>query len=317
MLEQLVNWFVFSVFGLDQGSYFTSALQFFIYETVKIFILLSVIIFAISFLRSFVPQHKIRTYLAGKNEFVGNILAALFGIVTPFCSCSAVPLFIGFIEAGIPLGVTFSFLVASPMVNEIALAMLWAMLGWKIALIYIVSGECIAIIAGIVIGKLRLEHYVQDYVYSIQIKQVEFAEETSLLKDRLLESKFYTTNLLKKVGLYVLIGISIGAFIHGYAPENFLAMYAGKGNFWAVPLVVLIGVPLYSNAAGTIPIVRSLLEKGLPLGTSLAFMMSVTALSFPEIIILKQVLKNRLLGVFVGIVAFGILLTGYLFNFIL
>lgn len=317
MLEQFFDWIVYTLLALRRGDYFSGALHFFLYDSVKILLLLTAIVFGVSLVRSYVPQTKVRDFLVGKGEFTGNVLAALVGIVTPFCSCSAVPLFIGFIESGVPLGVTFSFLVSSPMVNEVALAMLWAMFGWKVALLYVGSGVVIAILAGSLIGRLRLERQVQEYVYAIRRPKGAFAVERPSFAERTAEARSYTAGLLRKIGLYVIAGVAIGAFIHGYAPEDFLAAYAGKGNFWAVPLVVLIGVPLYGNAAGTIPIVRALLEKGLPLGTSLAFMMSVTALSLPEMIILRQVLKLPLLAAFVGIVSAGILLTGYLFNALL
>jgi uncharacterized membrane protein YraQ (UPF0718 family) len=317
MLESFFDWLVYTLFGMPRGAYLSGTVHFFLYDSVKILLLLAAIVFAVSLLRSYVPQTKVRDFLVGKGAFAGNVLAALFGIVTPFCSCSAVPLFIGFIESGVPLGVTFSFLVSSPMVNEVALAMLWAMFGWKVALLYIGSGLAIAILSGNVIGRLHMERHVQEYVYAVRRTHGSFAEEVPSFAGRVAESRAYTAGLLRRIGLYVLAGVAIGAFIHGYAPEQFLAAYAGKDNVWAVPLVVLIGVPLYANAAGTIPIVSSLLEKGLPLGTSLAFMMSVTALSLPEMIILRQVLKPALLASFVAIVSAGILLTGYLFNAVL
>jgi uncharacterized protein len=253
--------------------------------------------------------------LPRRTEYVGNVLAALLGIVTPFCSCSAVPLFIGFVESGIPLGVTFSFLVSSPMINEVALVLLFGLFGWKVALTYVGSGLAVAIVSGIVIGRLKMERYVQDYVYTLKGGQAEFVETT--FREKIEYGRSYTLELLKKIWPYVVIGIGIGGFIHGYAPADFLLKYAGPGNPFAVPLAVAIGVPLYSNAAGTIPIVQALMGKGMPIGTVLAFMMAVTALSFPEAVILKNVLKTRLLLLFFGIVGTAIMGVGYLFNAIL
>jgi len=315
MLQNLSDYIVFVLMGLSPRSRIGEALNFFIYDTVKIFLLLTVIIFVVAVIRSYFPPEKTKLILSHKREYVGNILAALLGVVTPFCSCSAVPLFIGFVEAGIPLGVTFSFLVSSPMVNEVALIMLWGLFGWKVALIYIGTGLMVAVVSGMVIGKLKMEKYVQDYVYQVKVG-VSVIEE-KFFREKLTYGREYTTDLLKKIWPYVLIGVGVGAFIHGYAPEDILAKYAGRNNPFAVPLAVIIGVPLYSNAAGVIPIVHALMEKGLPIGTVLAFMMAVTALSFPEAVILKNVLKMRLLLTFFGIVATAIILVGYLFNAIL
>ncbi|HLC27438.1 MAG TPA: permease, partial [bacterium] len=274
------------------------------------------IVFAVSMVRSYFPPERARQLLVQKREYTGNGLAAALGIVTPFCSCSAVPLFIGFVESGIPLGVTFSFLVSSPMVNEVALALLWGLFGVRIALLYIGSGLLIAIVAGIVIGRLRLERFVEDYVWEIKTGRSPEILSPSF-RQRLFDSAEYSREILKRVGLFVLLGVGVGAFIHGYAPEGLLAQYAGKENPFGVLVAVLIGIPLYANAAGTIPIVQSLIEKGLPLGTALAFMMAVTALSFPEMVILRKVLKPRLLAVFIGVVGAGIVFTGYLFNWVL
>ncbi len=279
--------------------------------------MLSVIIFIVSIIRSFFPPERTKKLLGeGKTRsFLGNIFAALLGIVTPFCSCSAVPVFIGFIEAGVPLGVTFSFLISSPMVNEVALVMLWGLFGWKIALLYIATGVSIAIIAGIIIGKFKMEKYVEEYVYTIKIGDVEIDLPT--WNQRFVDGRDYVLEILKKIWPYVLIGIGIGAVMHGWAPEGWLAKYAGKDNPFAVFIAVLIGVPLYSNAAGTIPIVKELTRLGMPMGTALSFMMAVTALSLPEIIILRKVLKPKLLAVFVGIMATSIIFIGYLFNMVL
>jgi uncharacterized protein len=312
MWRRLVDGLVYGALGLSPDSALGSALDFFIYDTVKIFFLLTIVIFAISMLRSFFPPEKTKKVLEKVPESVGNALAALLGIVTPFCSCSAVPLFIGFIEAGVPLGVTFSFLVSSPMVNEVALIMLWGLFGWKIALLYVASGLVVAIVSGFAIGRMRLEKWVEDYVWAIRGNAVPVLSLS--WKDRLQYALGYVGEVLGKVWPYVLVGIAIGGFMHGYAPADFLAKYAGPGAWYAVPIAVLIGVPLYSNAAGVIPIVRVLMEKGMAMGTSLSFMMAVTALSLPEAIILRKVLKPRLLAAYFGVVALGIMLTGYLFN---
>ena len=315
MLKSFADYIVFTIIGLVPGSRSGEALNFFIYDTLKIFLLLTMIIFVVAVIRTSFPPEKTKRMLSHKREYVGNGLAALLGVVTPFCSCSAVPLFIGFLESGVPLGVTFSFLISSPMVNEVALIMLWGLFGWKIALIYIGSGLLVAIIAGIVIGKLKMEKYVQDYVWELQVGTAEIVEQT--FREKLDYAREYTLGLLKKIWPYVLVGVGIGALIHGYVPADFLARWAGRDNPFAVPVAVALGVPLYSNAAGVIPIVHALMEKGMAIGTVLAFMMAVTALSLPEAIILKNVLKNRLLVVFFGIVALAIICVGYMFNAIL
>ncbi len=317
MLKDFASYLVYDLFGMTQNTRLSGALEFFIYDTIKIFLLLSVIIFAVSVIRSYFPSERTKRILTHKREFIGNILAALLGIVTPFCSCSAVPLFIGFIEAGVPLGVTFSFLISSPMVNEVAVVLLWGLFGWKIALIYMGTGLLVAIFAGMVIGKLKLERWVEEYVYKIKSlgTAADIARQT--FRDRLMYARENTTDILKKVWVYVVVAIGIGGFIHGYVPEDFLVRYAGPQNPFAVPIAVALGVPLYSNAAGVIPVVYALMEKGMSMGTVLAFMMAVTALSFPEMIILRKVLKIKLLVVFVGIMTVTIIGVGYLFNAIL
>ncbi|MHB8158546.1 MAG: permease [Desulfocucumaceae bacterium] len=315
MLQYLADLITYRLLELAPGTHLADALNFFLYDTVKILIMLSAIIFVVSIIRSFFPAEKTKKLLSHRRAFIGNIMAALLGIVTPFCSCSAVPVFIGFVEAGVPLGITFSFLIASPMVNEVALIMLWGLFGWKVAVIYIAAGVTVAIFGGLVIGKLKLEGYVEEYVYQVKAAEVDMAELT--WRDRLEQAYQYTLQILRKVWIYVVVGIAIGGLIHGYAPEDFLVRWAGRDNFFAVPVAVLIGVPLYSNAAGIIPIVHALMEKGMSMGTVLAFMMSVTALSLPEMIILRNVLKPRLIGIFVGIMAVSITLVGYLFNAIL
>jgi len=317
MLQSLAYYLVYDLFGMAQKTRLSGAVEFFIYDVIKIFLLLSVIIFIVSIIRSYFPPEKTKRILTHKREFIGNILAALLGIVTPFCSCSAVPLFIGFIEAGVPLGVTFSFLISSPMVNEVAVVLLWGLFGWKIALIYMGTGLLVAIVAGMIIGKLKLEKWVEEYVYKIKSLGAAAGIAKQTFRDRLLYARENTTDILKKVWVYVVVAIGIGGFIHGYVPEDFLVRYAGPQNPFAVPIAVALGVPLYSNAAGVIPIVYALMEKGMSMGTVLAFMMAVTALSLPEMIILRKVLKVKLLVVFVSIMTVTIIGVGYLFNAIL
>ena len=315
MLKNLTDLIVYTLLGLQPETHLSDALNFFIYDTIKIFFLLSVVIFLVAIIRSYFPPERTRRILSRKKQYVGNGLAGLLGIVTPFCSCSAVPLFIGFVESGVPLGVTFSFLISSPMINEVALVLLLGLFGWKIALLYIGTGLLVSIIAGIAIGKLRMERYVQDYVYQLKAGNAEIAHQN--FKEKIGYARDYTKDLLKRIWPYVLVGVGVGGFIHGYVPSDFLLKYAGPGNPFAVPVAVLIGVPLYGNAAGTIPIVQALMGKGMPIGTVLAFMMAVTALSFPEAVILKNVLKIRLLLIFFGTVAAAIVGVGYLFNLIL
>ena len=317
MLSDFSRFVVYSLLKLTPDSRFAPALEFFIYDTIKIFLLLAVIIFAVSIVRSYFPPERTKRILSHKREFVGNILAALLGIVTPFCSCSAVPLFIGFVEAGVPLGVTFSFLISSPMVNEVAVVLLWGLFGWKIALIYMGTGLLVAIVAGVIIGKLKLETWVEEYVYKIRSLGIAQELARQKFKERLISARWTTADILKRVWLYVIIAIGIGGFIHGYVPEDFLVRYAGPRNPFGVPVAVALGVPLYSNAAGVIPIVYALMEKGMSMGTVLAFMMAVTALSLPEMIILRKVLKIPLLAVFGGIMTITIIGVGYLFNAIL
>jgi len=315
MLKYAADSLVYQVLGIKQGTMLGEALDFFLYDTMKVFLLLTVIIFVVAIIRSFFPPERARKLLRHRREYVGNFLAACLGIVTPFCSCSAIPLFIGFVEAGLPLGVTFSFLIASPTVNEVALVMLWGLFGWRIALLYTATGVMLAFFGGIIIGKLKLEHLVEDYIY--QIKMGESAQIVPTWKERLSYARAYTKDILRRVWLFVLIGIGIGAWIHSYVPMDLVVKYAGPGNPFAVIVAVLIGIPLYSNAAGTIPIVQALVEKGLPMGTALAFMMSIVAISTPELIILRKVIKPKLIAIFAGVVAVSIIIIGYLFNMIL
>jgi len=317
-IQIFADWLTYNVFGIAKESKLGGALDFFVFDTIKIFILLLIIIYVITFIRSFFPPEKTRKILAKSkgSTFIGHILAALLGIVTPFCSCSAVPLFIGFVEAGVPLGVTFSFLIAAPMVNEVALGLLYGLFGLKIALIYVLSGEIIAVVSGIIIGKLKMEKHVEGYVYETQMSSdVEIPDPT--IKERLIDSWVFTKDLIKKIWIYVIIGVGIGAFIHGWIPAGALAKYAGRNNPFSVFIAVLIGIPLYSNAAGVIPLVSELTRAGVSMGTSLAFMMAVTGLSLPEAILLRRVLKPKLLALFFGVVGLGIVFTGYLFNFIM
>ena len=315
MLKAFAEYVVFDLFNLEPGTHLGEAINFFIYDTIKVFLLLTVIIFFVAMIRSYFPPERTRRILSRKRQYLGNGLAGLLGIVTPFCSCSAVPLFIGFVESGVPLGVTFSFLISSPMINEVALVLLLGLFGLKIALLYVGTGLLVSIIAGIAIGKLRMEKYVQDYIYQVKVGSAEIPQQK--FREKIEYARDYTKDLLKRIWPYVLIGIGVGGFIHGYVPSGFLIRYAGPDNPFAVPVAVLIGVPLYGNAAGTIPIVQALMGKGMPIGTVLAFMMAVTALSFPEAVILKNVLKIRLLLIFFGIVAAAIIAVGYLFNAIL
>jgi uncharacterized membrane protein YraQ (UPF0718 family) len=299
---------------LASGTNLYDALQFFLYDTPKVLLLLTGVVFVMGMINSWFTPERTRALLSGKHEGVGNVMAATLGIVTPFCSCSAVPLFIGFVQAGVPLGVTFSFLISAPMVNEIALALLFALFGWKIALLYLLLGLSIAIFAGYVIGRLKMEHHLEDWVRNMAHVQATVAADELTLPDRIAAGFASVREIVGRVWLYVLAGIAIGAGIHGYVPQDFMASFMGKDVWWAVPASVLIGVPMYTNAAGIIPIVEALLAKGAALGTVLAFMMSVIALSLPEIVILRKVLKPRLIATFVGVVSAGIVLVGYMFN---
>jgi len=314
-LAAIAGWITYSLLHLTRGAHLSSAVEFFIFETPKVLMLLTLVVFGVGIVRSYFSPERTRKLLAGRREFTGNILAALLGVVTPFCSCSAVPLFIGFVTAGIPLGVTFSFLVSAPMVNEIALALLFGLFGWKVAAIYMGTGLLVAIVAGMVIGRLHMEKHVEEWVYQTVVGEAVVG--TMTWKQRVRYGLDAVRDIVKKVWLFIALGIAIGAGIHGYVPEGFLASFMGKGAWWSVPLAVLLGVPMYSNAAGIIPIVQALLGKGAALGTVLAFMMSVIGLSLPEAIILRNVLKVRLIVVFFSVVAVGILIVGYLFNVIM
>lgn len=315
-LTPITDFIVYDLIGLEKDTHLTSSIHFFIYEVPKVLLLLTIVVFVVGIIRSWFSPERTRKLLGGKKQFLGNIMASLLGVVTPFCSCSAIPLFLGFIESGVPLGVTFSFLIAAPMVNEVAVVLLFGLFGWKTALIYVTTGLFIAIFAGFIIGKLGLEKYVESWVYQIKTNSGDVEEEKISFTERIDKGIEAVKEIVAKVWVYVVIGIAVGAGIHGYVPEDFMASFMGKSAWWSVPLSVLIGIPMYSNAAGIIPIVQALLEKGASLGTVLAFMMSVIALSLPEMIILKKVLKIQLILTFVGVVGTGIMLTGFLFNFI-
>ncbi|CCO23469.1 permease [Maridesulfovibrio hydrothermalis] len=306
----------FDLLGLTPGTHLGEAVQFFIYDTPKVLMLLGVVVFGIGVIRSYVTVEWTRKVLAGRRESAGNVMAALLGVVTPFCSCSAVPLFIGFVAGGVPLGVTFSFLISAPMVNEVALVLLYGLMGWKVATLYFVTGVSIAIVAGWVIGRLKMEKYVESWV-TLATADKSVVPSGMNIEQRVMFGIDSVKDIVGKVWLYVVLGIAAGAAIHGYVPEDMMASIMGKGVWWAVPVSVLLGIPMYTNAAGVIPIVDALLGKGAALGTVLAFMMSVIALSFPEMVILRKVLKPRLIAVFVGVVACGILMVGYLFNMII
>ncbi len=315
-LATIADFFVYDLFQLKAEKHLTESIWFFIYEVPKVMLLLVLIVFAVGVIRSWFSPEKTRKALEGKSLFAGNVMASGLGILTPFCSCSAIPLFLGFVEAGIPLGVTFSFLIAAPLINEVALILLAGLFGWKVALIYVFTGLTIAIISGFILEKLKLQRYVAEWVFNVKSNQPEFVEDKLSFNDRMNAGFDSVKEIVGKIWLYVLIGIAVGAGAHGYIPEDYLARIMGEGNWYAVPLAILLGIPLYSNAAGIIPIVSVLMEKGVTLGTALAFMMSVIGLSLPEIIILKKVLKWQLIVIFIVVVATGITLVGFLFNLI-
>jgi uncharacterized membrane protein YraQ (UPF0718 family) len=314
-LQPLADAFI-SLTGLTPGEHITEALRFFVFEVPKVLLLLTLVVFVVGIVRTYFSPERTRKLLGGKSLFAGNVLASMLGIVTPFCSCSAIPLFIGFVEAGVPLGVTFSFIIAAPMINEIAVVLLFGLFGWQTALLYVSTGLLIAITAGYIIGRLKVEHFVEDWVYQIHSNATVLEEIIPSFRDRIQSGFEAVQDIVGKVWPYLLAGIGVGAGIHGYVPENFMASIMGKSAWWSVPAAVLIGVPLYSNAAGIIPIVHALLEKGASLGTTLAFMMAVIGLSLPETIILRKVLKLPLIFIFVGVVAIGIIFVGYFFNLV-
>lgn len=315
-LQSIADFLVDEVFALNSEAHVTESVRFFIFEVPKVMLLLVLIIFLVGIIRSYFSPEKTRKALEGKPLFVGNVMASCLGIVTPFCSCSAIPLFLGFVEAGIPIGVTFSFLIAAPMINEVAIVLLVGLFGWKVAVIYVVTGLAVAIVAGFILEKLNLQKYVADWVYQIKSQPQNEIPETLNLRQRIDSGFESVKEIVGKIWIYILVGIAIGAGAHGFVPDTYLANALGTHNWYAIPLAIFVGIPLYSNAAGVIPIVSVLIEKGVTLGTALAFMMSVIGLSLPEIIILKKVLKWQLITVFVGVVALGILLVGYIFNYL-
>ncbi len=319
-LELLSKWITYNLLSIPENSYLGSSLEFFIFDVLKIFILMLIFIFIVSLIRLHFPPEKIRKLLDQKKVYLGNLIASLIGIITPFCSCSGIPLFLSFIEVGIPIGVCFSFIIASPMINEVALILLLSLFGWKVALIYIFSGLVISVIAGIILGKINAEKWISNDLLAKSFpstKSCHCHSKKLLWKDKLSFAGNYTFSIFKKIWLYVVIGVGIGAWIHGYIPNDFLTKYAHQSNWYSVPLAVLIGIPLYSNAAGVIPLVSTLTEKGLPMGTVLAFMMAVTGLSLPEFFIMKRIMKFKLILIFAAIVGIGIIFVGYLFNFLL
>ena len=316
-LISFADW-VISIFGLTRDSQLGESLHFFFYDTPKVLMLLIGVVFVMGVIQTFFAPEKTRALLSGKRSGIGNVLAALLGIVTPFCSCSAVPLFIGFLSAGVPLGVTFSFLISAPMVNEVALALLFGMFGWKVAVLYLGLGLAVAIFAGIMIGRLKMEPYLEDWVQKIQAGQLATAPSESMgWVERFEAGTHHIKEIVGKVWPYVIVGIGLGAGVHGYVPQDFMASFMGPDVWWGVPAAVVLGVPMYTNAAGIIPIVEALIGKGAALGTVLAFMMSVIALSAPEMIILRKALKPQLIAVFAGVVAVGIMLVGFIFNWLL
>jgi uncharacterized protein len=314
--EKISYFLVFSIFNIWEDNILANSIWFFLNTTLKIMLLLVIVIFLMGIIRSFFSPEKTRKALEGKSLFAGNIMAGTLGIVTPFCSCSAIPLFIGFVESGIPLGVTFSFLIASPLINEVAVIMLISLFGWKTGIIYVTAGLTISIISGWIIGKLNLDKWIQDWVLKIRVNNVQTFENQINFEDRIQYGFNAVKDTLSKIWIYIILGIVIAAFIHGYVPEDYLISLMNKSAWYSIPVSVLIGVPVYSCPAGIVPIVSALIEKGIPLGTALAFMMSVIGISLPELIILKKVLKLPLIFTFIGIISAGIIITGYFFNLI-
>jgi hypothetical protein len=315
-LQPMTDWLIDTALGMTKGAHLTEALRFFVFEFPKVMLLLTLIIFFVGIIRTYFTPERTRKALEGKKTFTGNVMAATLGIVTPFCSCSAIPLFLGFVESGVPLGVTFSFLIAAPMINEVAIILLYGLFGWQVAAIYVGTGLAIAILAGWIIGLLKLEKWVEPWVYQTHIGNSDSEEEKLSFVKRVNLGYDAIKEIVGKVWIYVALGILVGAGAHGYVPEDFMAALMGKSAWYSIPLSILIGIPLYSNAAGIVPIVSVLIEKGASLGTALAFMMAVIGLSLPEMIILRKVLKLPLIFTFIGVVGVGIMIVGYLFNYI-
>ena len=305
---------VFDILGLVKGTKLGDAVHFFVFDTIKIFILLIVIVYLITFLRSYFPLEKVRVYLSGKNKIVGHVLASIFGIITPFCSCSAIPLFLGFLQARIPLGVAFSYLVSAPLSDPVVFALLISMFSWKIAVLYVAFGVIISIVVGLIIGAMNMEKEVLIEVKPLD--NISYTEDGTLFKHRIKESWDYSVDIFKKIYLYIIIGVGVGAFIHGFIPEDFISKYAG-GDVWYAPIVAVIaGIPMYSNELGILPIIEVLTQKGVLIGTALSFMMAIVALSLPEAMILKRIISIKLIGIFFGVVGIAILLTGYTLNYL-
>ena len=315
MLTLFADWFTYVLLRMSQGTLLSGTVHFFVYDIIKIYLLLVGVIFVISMIQTWLPPERVKRLLARRSKLASHFMAAMLGAIAPFCSCSSVPMFIGFVESGVPLGVTLTFLVASPMITPQGIVLLWGLFGAKVALLYVVCGMVIAIVSGLIISRLHLERWVEDYVYQMQ-RGGAAPLRVSTLRERVQSSWASVRQIFRKVAPWVAVGIAIGAFIHGYAPEELLARYAGRNNPFAVLIAVIVGIPLYSSSEGIIPIVQALWAKGLPLGTTIAFMMAVVGLSLPEIIILRRVLKPRLLATFVGIVGVGIITVGYLFNWV-
>ena len=320
-LQNLSDWLIYSVFNIAQGTKLGDALNFFVYDTIKILILLFIITTVMGVVNSYFPVDKIRNYLS-RNKLFGleYLFASTFGAITPFCSCSSVPLFIGFVKGGIPLGVTFAFLITSPLVNEVAIALFIGMFGVKATLIYVFSGIILGMIGGFILGKLQLEKYLSPWVQGVLAnaeKEVNLEEEKLTFSERLPSIFKEALSIIKGVFWYIIIGIGIGAFMHGFIPTGFFETYISKENPFAVPIAVILGVPMYSNAAGVLPIIQVFVQKGIPIGTAIAFMMAVVGLSIPEATMLKKVMTWKLIAIFFGVVAFFIIISGYLFNLLL
>lgn len=313
MLQLIVDWFLYQVLELNASSKFIQSLNFFVYDSVKIFLLLFVMIFILGFIRTYISQEKIRKWLTGKKKGVGNILASSFGAITPFCSCSSIPVFLSFLEAGIPLGITFSFLITSPLVNEYLVVLMLGLFGWKITVLYVLSGILIGVISGLILGSMKLEkHLVRDLISSSSKVSKEIGFDG--IKKRLLFGLNEATSIIKKMGVWILVGVGVGAAIHNYVPSEFIHKWINKGGIFSVPIATILGIPMYGSCAAIVPIAIVLFQKGVPLGTALAFMMGIAALSLPEAIMLRRAMKLKLIAIFFGVVTIAIILIGYLFN---
>ncbi|MBD3249111.1 permease [Candidatus Woesearchaeota archaeon] len=315
MLKEIVDWILYSAIGLNSTIKWVESLNFFIYDSIKILLLLVVMISVIGFLRTYLPQNKVKEWISGKRYGSGNVIASLFGAITPFCSCSSIPIFISFLEAGVPLGVTFSFLITSPLVNEYLVVLMLGFFGWKITLAYVVSGILIGTISGLILGKMKLEKYlVKDLISTNNAIKKEIKYDG--IKKRLYFGLNESISIIKKLWLWILIGVGIGAVIHNYVPSEVIQSIVSKGGLFSVPIAVILGVPMYGSCAAIVPIAVVLFEKGVPIGTALAFMMAIAALSFPEAIILRRAMKLKLIAIFFGVVTLAIILTGYIYNFL-